>query len=53
MNGDIKEVGFLHKPESCYRRILLEILERGFLNLIEQVLIPKVFLILAGILENC
>lgn len=32
MNGDIKEVGFLHKPESCYRRILLEILEKGVLK---------------------
>lgn len=32
MNGDIKEVGFLHKPEGCYRRILLEILEKGVLK---------------------
>lgn len=32
MSGDIKELGFLHKPESCYRSILLEILEKGVLK---------------------
>lgn len=32
MSGDIKEIGFLRKPESCYRRILLEILEKGVLK---------------------
>lgn len=52
MSGDIKEIGFLHKPESCYRRILLEILEKGVLKSNRTGIDTKSILILAGILEN-